>query len=59
MISTELKSHFAKVRVLGQGADRISLSAGEIAWLLYLTATDLGLKPCISALSISKKQVRC
>lgn len=34
MISTELKSHFAKVRVLGQGADRISLSVSEIAWLL-------------------------
>lgn len=42
MISTELKSHFAKVRVLGQGSDRVSLSAEEIAWLLSLTAKDLG-----------------
>ncbi len=57
MISTELKSHFAEVRVLGQGADRISLSESEIAWLLYLTASDLGLKPGIQALRIAKKSV--
>jgi hypothetical protein len=43
MISTELKSQFARVRVLGQGGDRISLSASEIAWLLHLTAIDQGL----------------
>ena len=43
MISTELKSHFAKIRVLGQGGDRVSLSSSEIAWLLYLTAKDLRL----------------
>jgi len=55
MISTELKSHFAKVRVLGQGADRISLSASEIAWLLHLTASDLGLTVGNSALKIAKK----
>ena len=41
MISTELKSHFAKTRVLGQGSGRISLTEAELAWLLRLTATDL------------------
>lgn len=41
MISTELKSHFAKTRVLGQGGGRISLSEAELAWLLHTTATDL------------------
>lgn len=43
MISTELKSYFAKTRVLGQGGDRISLTESEIAWLLCLAADDLGL----------------
>lgn len=41
MISTELKSHLAKTRVLGQGSGRISLTEAELAWLLRLTATDL------------------
>jgi len=41
MISTELKSHFAKTRVLGQGSGRISLTESELAWLLHITATDL------------------
>jgi hypothetical protein len=57
MISTELKSHFAKVRVLGQGADRISLSVTEIAWLLRLTVDDLGLKPTNPLLKVAKKSV--
>ena len=57
MISTELKGHFAKVRILGQGADRISLSASEIAWLLYLTAGDLGLKATSPLLKAVKKHV--
>jgi hypothetical protein len=57
MISTELKSHFAKVRVLGQGGDRISLSASEMAWLLHLTMTDLGLKPSKPSLKRGKKRV--
>lgn len=57
MISTELKSHFAKVRVLGQGADRISLSVSEIAWLLHLTAGDLGLKPTSPLIKAVKKHV--
>jgi len=43
MISTELKSHFAKTRVLGQGSDRICLSEAELAWLLQITASDLGI----------------
>ena len=43
MISTELKGQLAKIRVLGQGGDRVSLSASEIAWLLYLAAKDLKL----------------
>ena len=57
MISTELKSHFARVRVLGQGADRISLSECEIAWLLHLTAKDLGLKLAHPLLKATKKRV--
>ena len=56
MISTELKSYFAKIRVLGQGADRISLSASEIAWLLHLTASDLGLKVGTPAMRIARKR---
>ncbi len=43
MISTELKSHFAKTRVLGQGSGRICLSEAEFAWLLHITASDLGI----------------
>ena len=44
MISTELKSHFAKARILGQGSGRICLSEAELAWLLQITASDLGIK---------------
>ena len=57
MISTELKSLFAKVRVLGQGGDRVSLSSGEIAWLLYLAANDLKLPLCNAVFKGAKKQV--
>jgi hypothetical protein len=57
MISTELKSHFAKIRVLGQGGDRVSLSACEIAWLLFLTAKDLGLFLCNPAFRRAKRRV--
>jgi len=57
MISTELKSQFAKVRVLGQGGDRISLSASEIAWLLYLAANDLALPLCNAAFKGAKQQI--
>jgi hypothetical protein len=57
MISTELKSLFAKVRVLGQSGDRVSLSSGEIAWLLYLAAKDLGLPLNHAALKTIKKDV--
>ena len=45
MISTELKSHFAKARVLGQGSGRICLSEAELAWLLHITAFDLSIAP--------------
>ncbi|MCI0489128.1 MAG: restriction endonuclease [Blastocatellia bacterium] len=57
MISTELKSHFAKIRVIGQGSDRISLSASEIAWLLYLAADDLKLELCNNSFKVPQKQV--
>ncbi len=53
MISTELKSHFAKTRVLGQGSGRISLSAAELAWILHITATDLEIAPVNEVLSAS------
>ncbi len=43
MISTELKSHFAKTRFLGTGSGRICLSEGELAWLLYITSCDLNI----------------
>jgi len=43
MISTELRSHFARIRVLGQGSGRVSLTESEIAWLLRLTAMDLNI----------------
>lgn len=43
MISTELKSHFARTRVLGQGSNRVCLSEPELGWLLIITATDLGI----------------
>lgn len=54
MISTELKSHFAKTRFIGQGSDRVCLSESEIAWLLVLTARDLGLPLQKSVLNESK-----
>jgi hypothetical protein len=57
MISTELKSHFAKVRVLGQGGDRVSLSIQEIAWLLHLSATDVGLAVGNATLKAPKTKV--
>lgn len=57
MISTELKSHFAKVRMLGQGGDRVSLSIQEISWLLYLSATDLGLTMGNATLKAPKTKV--
>ncbi len=57
MISTELKSQFAKARMLGQSGDRVSLSASEIAWLLYLSANDLGLSLCNAAFKTPKKQI--
>lgn len=57
MISTELKSHFAKVRMLGQGGDRVSLSIQEISWLLYLSATDLGLAMGNATLRAPKTKV--
>jgi len=57
MISTELKSQFARVRVLGQGSDRVSLSASEIAWLLHLAATDLGLSLGHAAFKGPKRRV--
>jgi len=53
MISTELKSHFAKIRVLGQGSGRICLSEAELAWLLQITASDLGIAHKDEVLSIS------
>ena len=43
--------------MLGQGGDRVSLSASEIAWLLYLTANDLGLSLCNVAFKAPKKRV--
>ncbi|MCX5975356.1 MAG: hypothetical protein NTV33_00610 [Coprothermobacterota bacterium] len=57
MISTELKSQFAKIRVLGQGSDRVSLSASEIAWLLFLAANDLGLSLYNAAFKGMKKRI--
>lgn len=57
MISTELKSHFAKIRVLGQGGDRVSLSTTEIAWLLCLTAHDLGLPLTNASMKTPKKDI--
>jgi hypothetical protein len=57
MISTELKSHFAKIRVLGQGGDRVSLSASEIAWLLCLTAKDLELPLTSASMKTAKKDI--
>ena len=57
MISTELKSHFAKVRVLGQGGDRVSLSIQEISWLLYLSAMDVGLAVGNATLKTPKTKV--
>lgn len=51
MISTELKSHFAKTRVLGQGSGRISLSEAELGWLLRITAADLEIDPANEMLS--------
>ncbi len=51
MISTELKSHFAKSRVLGQGSGRICLSEAELAWLLHITASDLVIAPADKILS--------
>jgi len=57
MISTELKSLFAKIRVLGQSGDRVSLSSGEIAWLLYLAAKDLGLPLNHAAFKTIEKDV--
>jgi len=57
MISTELRSYFAKARVLGQGGDRISLSESEIAWLLCLSANDLRLKIANDALKAECKNL--
>lgn len=55
MISTELKSHFAKTRVLGQGSDRICLSGSELGWLLIITATDLDIPLVNDILSKNNK----
>lgn len=52
MISTELKSHFAKTRLLGQGSGRICLSEAELAWLLRITASDLGISHANEVLSM-------
>ncbi len=56
MISTELKSHFANTRVLGQGSGRVSLTETELAWLLRLTATDIGI-PLTNSILASPRDV--